>query len=143
VSTGTGAPSPQPDGGRDAPEQCPICGAPLREEQDWCLRCGTAARTRLAPAPRWRVLVISLLVVAVLSLAGLTAALVKLTGGSGGSGSASGAGGVTTPPPAAVATTTPAITVTTSSPTAVTTSTSTAVTVPSGPTGAGTGATAP
>ena len=63
---------------------CPLCGAPLHAAQDWCLRCGAAARTRLAASPElegrrsrrsrwWRVL----------SLGVLAAALVKLAGGSG------------------------------------------------------------
>ena len=62
---------------------CPLCGAPLDPEQEWCLRCGAAARTRLAAptqlegadrddrgADR------------ALALGVLAAALVKLTGGS-------------------------------------------------------------
>lgn len=34
--------------------QCPRCGAPLGADQDWCLSCGAAVSTRVAPAPRWR-----------------------------------------------------------------------------------------
>jgi len=61
-------------------EACPLCGAPLKPEQSWCLRCGAAARTRLAAQPKWKTLVVSLVVVAVLSLGVLAAALVKLVG---------------------------------------------------------------
>ena len=61
-------------------EGCPLCGAPLRAEQDWCLRCGAAARTRLAAPPKWRTLAAALLIVAAISLAVLTVALVKLAG---------------------------------------------------------------
>jgi hypothetical protein len=61
-------------------EACPLCGAPLGVRQDWCLRCGAAARTRLAATPRWRVPVVALGTVIVLALAGLTVALVALTG---------------------------------------------------------------
>jgi rRNA maturation protein Nop10 len=61
-------------------EVCPLCGGPLRAEQDWCLRCGAAARTRLAAPPRWKPLVISLLTIAVVALGVLVAALVKLAG---------------------------------------------------------------
>lgn len=61
-------------------EMCPLCGAPLRLEQSWCLHCGAAARTRLAAQPRWKALVVALLVVVVLSLGVLAAALVKLAG---------------------------------------------------------------
>jgi predicted amidophosphoribosyltransferase len=61
-------------------EVCPLCSAPLREEQSWCLRCGAAARTRLAAQPKWKALVVALVLVVVLSLAVLAAALVKLAG---------------------------------------------------------------
>jgi hypothetical protein len=73
----TQPPVPSPD----APaEECPRCGAALAATQDWCLRCGTAARTRLAPTPNWRApLAVVVLLVAV-SLAVLTAALAKLAG---------------------------------------------------------------
>jgi hypothetical protein len=61
-------------------EACPLCREPLKPEQDWCLRCGTGARTRLAAQPKWKALVIALLLVVVLSLGVLAAALVKLAG---------------------------------------------------------------
>jgi predicted amidophosphoribosyltransferase len=61
-------------------EVCPLCSAPLRAEQSWCLRCGAAARTRLAAQPKWKGLVAALLLVVVLSLCVLAAALVKLAG---------------------------------------------------------------
>jgi predicted amidophosphoribosyltransferase len=61
-------------------EVCPLCQAPLRADQSWCLRCGAAARTRLAAQPKWKALVAILLLVVVLSLAVLAAALVKLAG---------------------------------------------------------------
>jgi predicted nucleic acid-binding Zn ribbon protein len=66
--------------GSSPQEMCPLCGAPLKPEQDWCLRCGAAARTRLAAQPKWRALVVALVVVVVLSLGVLAAALVKLAG---------------------------------------------------------------
>ncbi len=59
---------------------CPLCQAPLRSDQNWCLRCGAAARTRLAAQPKWKALVVALLLVVVLSLGVLAAALVKLAG---------------------------------------------------------------
>lgn len=71
-------PAPAPSG-----EACPLCGAPLHPEQEWCLRCGAAARTRLAASPRWKGPIVTLAVVVALSLAVLAAALVKLAGGSG------------------------------------------------------------
>lgn len=61
-------------------EECPLCRAPLRADQDWCLRCGAAARTRLAAPPKWKGLVVGLAVVALLAIAILAVALVKLTG---------------------------------------------------------------
>ncbi len=61
-------------------ELCPLCGTSLKAEQDWCLRCGTGARTRLAAPPKWKALVVALVFVVVLSLGVLTAALVKLVG---------------------------------------------------------------
>jgi hypothetical protein len=64
-------------------DSCPLCGAPLRTDQDWCLRCGAAARTRLATSPNWKAPIIAVAVVWALSLAVLAAALVKLAGNSG------------------------------------------------------------
>jgi hypothetical protein len=73
-------PRPTEPGPAATAEACPRCGAGLAPNQDWCLRCGTAARTRLAQTPNWRApLAIGLLLVAI-SLAVLTAALVKLAG---------------------------------------------------------------
>jgi predicted nucleic acid-binding Zn ribbon protein len=72
---------PAPAHTADAPrEACPLCGTPLEAEQSWCLRCGAAARTRLAAQPKWKALVVALVTVVVLSLAVLAAALVKLAG---------------------------------------------------------------
>lgn len=59
---------------------CPLCGSPLQARQDWCLRCGAAARTRLAATPRWRAPLLVLGTVIVLALAALTVALVVLAG---------------------------------------------------------------
>jgi predicted amidophosphoribosyltransferase len=61
-------------------EVCPLCGGALRRDQDWCLRCGAAARTRLAAPPKWKLLVVSLVSLAVLALAVLVVALVTLAG---------------------------------------------------------------
>lgn len=61
-------------------EVCPLCGAGLQPEQSWCLSCGAAARTRLAAQPKWKVFVVALVTVVVLSLGVLAAALVKLAG---------------------------------------------------------------
>ena len=64
---------------------CPLCGGPLHREQDWCLKCGAAARTRLAAAPNWKGPVIALVLVVAISLGVLAAALIKLAGESGSS----------------------------------------------------------
>jgi hypothetical protein len=61
-------------------ETCPLCGAPLLVEQNWCVRCGAAARTRLAAPAKWKALVTALLLVVTISLAVLIVALVKLSG---------------------------------------------------------------
>jgi hypothetical protein len=76
------APTPPPSGpAAEVPrEVCPLCGGPLRRDQDWCLRCGAAARTRLAAPPKWKLLVVSLVSVAGLALAVLVVALVTLAG---------------------------------------------------------------
>ncbi len=58
---------------------CPRCGTPLAPEQEWCLQCGTAARTTIAATPRWRLPIAILAVVAVLCGAALAWAFVELT----------------------------------------------------------------
>lgn len=58
---------------------CPRCGAAVGPDQDWCLECGAAARTQLAPTPNWRLPILLVSVVVVLALAGLAAAFVVLT----------------------------------------------------------------
>jgi hypothetical protein len=98
--------SPQRMTGADA---CPLCGTPLSPEQDWCLHCGAAARTRLAATPNWKAPIATIAVVAVIALGVLAAALVKLAGGSGSS-SAPATTTITTPAastPVAPAATTP------------------------------------
>jgi hypothetical protein len=62
---------------------CPLCGAPLHQEQEWCLHCGAAARTRLAAPASWKAPLVAIAVVATLALGVLAASLVALSGGSG------------------------------------------------------------
>ncbi|MGN6372528.1 MAG: hypothetical protein ACTHM1_06010 [Solirubrobacteraceae bacterium] len=78
----TAAPPPDvtPAAASTPREACPLCGTPLQADQDWCLRCGAAARTRLAAPPKWKGLVVTLVAVAAISLAVLAVALVKLVG---------------------------------------------------------------
>ena len=95
-------------------EACPLCSTPLSPEQDWCLRCGAAARTRLAATPNWKAPIATIAVVAALALAVLAAALVKLAGGSGSSSmpatTVTTPAAATTPTAPAAATTTPGAT---------------------------------
>jgi hypothetical protein len=80
-STAGGADAGVPRTAETLGEACPLCGAPLQREQDWCLSCGAAARTRLAASPGWRGPIVALAVVLVLSLGVLAGSLVKLAGG--------------------------------------------------------------
>jgi hypothetical protein len=83
VSATTGAaPLAPPTTAARAPrvDACPLCGSPLDAAQDWCLRCGAAARTRLAAAARWRAVVIAFAIFALLALGAIAAALVKIAG---------------------------------------------------------------
>lgn len=57
---------------------CPRCGNTLRDDQAWCLECGLAARTRVHPAPNWRLPVIATLLALALLAAGIAFALVAL-----------------------------------------------------------------
>jgi hypothetical protein len=57
---------------------CPRCGAPLRDEQSWCLECGLAARTRVHPPPSWRLPIVLTCVLLALLAAGIAVALVTL-----------------------------------------------------------------
>jgi uncharacterized paraquat-inducible protein A len=75
---------------------CPRCGAILAPEQDWCLRCGAAARTRLVPTPNWRLPLVLTAVLAVLALAVLAAAFVALSD-DGGAAASSTTATTTTP----------------------------------------------
>jgi hypothetical protein len=61
-----------------ADEHCPACRAPLGRDQQWCLECGAAARTRIAPTPGWRAPLAIAAAIIVLALAALTFALVHL-----------------------------------------------------------------
>lgn len=74
--TDTVSPPPAPG------EACPLCGAPLHPEQEWCVRCGAAARTRLAAAPNWKKPIAALAVIVALSLGVIAAALIALAGNS-------------------------------------------------------------
>ena len=57
---------------------CPRCGHPLARGQEWCLRCGAAATTRIAAAPTWRGPLAAMLGVGLLALAALALAFFAL-----------------------------------------------------------------
>jgi uncharacterized OB-fold protein len=60
---------------------CPVCAAPLAPEQAWCLECGAAARTRIAPTPRrWRVYAVVLVIASLLAVVAIAVAVAKLVG---------------------------------------------------------------
>jgi hypothetical protein len=61
---------------------CPLCGATLERDQEWCVRCGAAARTRLAAPTNWKAPILAIALVLALALGALVASLVKLTGNS-------------------------------------------------------------
>ncbi len=62
-----------------SPAACPFCGAPLAADQSWCVECGAAARTRLAPTPRrWRTAAAVLLLASVLAVAAIALAVAML-----------------------------------------------------------------
>ena len=66
-----------------AAARCARCEAPLGERQRWCLRCGAAARTAIAPTPRWaaRTAAAILVLALALALAGVGYALATLLDG--------------------------------------------------------------
>lgn len=71
--------APTPEAPAPAPSLCPRCRTPLQPDQDWCLNCGTAARTAIAATPNWKRPIAVLAVVAVMFLAACAWAFVELT----------------------------------------------------------------
>ncbi len=59
---------------------CPRCGASLAPDQEWCLSCGNAVGTEVAPTPRWRLPVALVGALLALIVAALVLALVELGG---------------------------------------------------------------
>jgi hypothetical protein len=59
---------------------CPRCGAQLAPDQEWCLSCGEAVGTRIAPTPRWRLPIVLVGTVLALLVAALALSLVELGG---------------------------------------------------------------
>jgi septal ring-binding cell division protein DamX len=69
----------------DAPapveRSCPRCGAPLREDQEWCLQCGTGVGARVAAPRGWRVPVAVVASLLALTLIAGILAIVELASG--------------------------------------------------------------
>jgi hypothetical protein len=63
-----------------APIPCPRCGATVEGDQGWCLECGLAARTRLAPTPNWRAPLIAAGAVGLAAIVALIVAFLVVTG---------------------------------------------------------------
>jgi hypothetical protein len=57
---------------------CPRCGSALARDQDWCLECGLAARTRVHPPPGWRLPIAATLLVTLLLAAGIALGLTAI-----------------------------------------------------------------
>ena len=91
---------------------CPRCGAPVPQEQDWCLRCGAAARTRLVRAPSWKLPVAAVTALVLAAVVALALAFVALTDdrppATGATGATGPAAVVPAPAPAPTVPTAPA-----------------------------------
>jgi hypothetical protein len=64
---------------------CPVCNRALAPTQSWCLDCGAAARTRIAPTPRWRPLAVLTALAAILAIVAIGFAVARLVRDSTGS----------------------------------------------------------
>jgi SPOR domain len=63
----------QPTGRR-----CPRCGAPMTDDQEWCLACGAAVGTRVVSAPGWRTPIVLAGVIVVVAAIAVAIAIVQL-----------------------------------------------------------------
>lgn len=71
--------TPPPPAEQDpAPQQCPRCGAPMTERQEWCLNCGAAVGTRIVAAPGWRTPFVIAGVILALAAIAVAIAIVQL-----------------------------------------------------------------
>lgn len=69
------APAPAAEGAIS----CPRCASAVGPDQDWCLACGDAARTRLAPTPSWKAPIAVVALVAVLAAVALAVSFVAIS----------------------------------------------------------------
>jgi hypothetical protein len=109
---------------------CPRCGAHVAADQDWCLTCGDAARTRLVPTPNWRLPIAIAATVCALALLAIAISFLQLTRDDA---PVTPTATTAAPPPAATTTAPPAATTTVPATTA-TTQTATATTPAQTPT---------
>jgi hypothetical protein len=58
--------------------QCPRCGAPMTDEQEWCLNCGAAVGTRIVAAPGWRAPIVLAGALAVIGAIAIAIAIIQL-----------------------------------------------------------------
>jgi hypothetical protein len=100
----TPTPEQQPTG-----RQCPRCGAPMTEEQEWCLACGAAVGTRVVAAPGWRAPIVLAGVICVVAAIAVAVAIIQLADDTDRVGETPPATAEATPTPPAA---TPAPTVT-------------------------------
>jgi septal ring-binding cell division protein DamX len=68
--------TPPPD--QPTGRQCPRCGAPMTDEQEWCLACGAAVGTRVVAAPGWRTPLIVGGLIAVVAAIAVAVAIIQL-----------------------------------------------------------------
>jgi hypothetical protein len=55
VTAAAPAPAPATEPGPAGTPHCPQCDGELAPGQDWCLRCGRGATTRVLPPRHWRI----------------------------------------------------------------------------------------
>jgi septal ring-binding cell division protein DamX len=105
VSAETSTPPPAGDAEAVA-RQCPRCGAALKQDQEWCLSCGTGVGAVVAAPRGWRWPVAIVAALLALALAAFVLALVELAGNAEQVGQQPAA--TATPAPVAAATPTAA-----------------------------------
>jgi septal ring-binding cell division protein DamX len=132
------APSPEHADTEPAEGVCAQCGAPLADDQEWCLECG-GARTLIHRPPDWRIPAVIIGLVVIVALAAFAVVLVKLSSDANQRAALALATTPATPPvPAPASTTTIHATTTPTTPTTATTpstpTTSTTSTTPTTPT---------
>jgi hypothetical protein len=88
----------------DEATTCPRCGAPLAPEQEWCVECGAAARTRIVRPPSWRWPVALVAALVALVGAGVAVAFFEATDTGSGPLRPVTTAAASTPAPAAAAT---------------------------------------